>query len=95
MFGSLLIQQAMKTHPKVIELIKKIQDSIDDIQKVNNLKEDIPFLEKAMTCYESDIHKAQDSGIDYFVKLIENMKESTNDLKSIKIALEKIKEFSE
>jgi len=94
MFAPILIQQAMKTHPKVIELIQKIQTNIDDIQKVNNLKEDIPLFEKSLLCYESDINKARDTGHEYFLKLIENVEEASKDLETIKIALDKIKEFS-
>ena len=94
MFAPILIQQAMKTHPKVIELIQKVQTNIDDIQKVNNLKEDIPLFEKSLLCYESDINKARDTGHEYFLKLIENVEEASKDLETIKIALEKIKEFS-
>ncbi|MBT5200333.1 MAG: hypothetical protein HOK63_03525 [Thaumarchaeota archaeon] len=95
MFAPLLIQQAMKAHPKVIELIQKIQTSIDDIQKVNSLKEDIPLIEKALLCYESDINKLRDTGHEYFLKLIENIEEASKDLDIIKIALDKIKQFSE
>ena len=94
MFAPILIQQAMKTYPKVIELIQKVQTNIDDIQKVNNLKEDIPLFEKSLLCYESDINKARDTGHEYFLKLIENVEEASKDLETIKIALEKIKEFS-
>jgi len=95
MFAPLLIQQAMKAHPKVIELIQKIQTSIDDIQKVNKIKEDIPLIEKALFCYESDINKSRDTGHEYFLKLIENIEEASKDLDTIKIALDKIKQFSE
>ena len=95
MFGPLLTQQAMKTYPKVIETIKKIQNSIGDIKTVINLEEDVSFLEKALVCYESDIHKAQESEHEYFRKLIENLKEPKKDLDAIKIALEKIKQYSE
>ena len=95
MFGPLLTQQAMKTHPKVIEIIKKIQNSIGDIKTVINLEEDVSFLEKALVCYESDIHKAQESEHEYFTKLIENLEESKKDLDTIKIALVKIKQYSE
>jgi len=95
MFAPLLTQQAMKAHPKVIELIQKIQTSMDDIQKVNNLKEDIPIIEKALLCYESDINKYRDTGHEYFLKLIENIEEASKDLDVIKIALNKIKEYSE
>jgi len=95
MFAPLLNQQAMKTVPKIDELIQKIQDNIEDIRPVSKLSEDIPFLEKALTCYEADIHRAQDIGHEYFVKLVGNMSEAKNDLKTIKIALEKIKQYSE
>ena len=95
MFAPLLTQQAMKAHPKVIEVIQKIQTSMDDIQKVNNLQEDIPIIEKALLCYESDINKYRDTGHEYFLKLIENIEEASKDLDVIKIALNKIKEFSE
>lgn len=95
MFAPLLTQQAMKTYPKVIEMIQKIQDSVEDIQKVNELKEDIPFLEKALSCYESDIHKAEDTGQEYFLKLIEDMQESRKDLDLIKTAHGKLNEYSE
>jgi len=95
MFAPLLNQQAMKTVPKIDELIQKIQDNIEDIRSVSKLSEDIPFLEKALTCYEADIHRAQDIGHEYFVKLVGNMSEAKNDLKTIKIALEKIKQYSE
>ncbi len=95
MFAPVLNQQAMKTVPKIDEVIQKIQDNIGDIRSVNKLSEDIPFLEKALTCYEADIHRAQDIGHEYFVKLVGNMNEAKNDLKTIKIALEKIKQYSE
>ncbi len=95
MFAPLLTQQAMKAHPKVIELIQKVETSIEDIQKVNNLKEEIALFEKSLLCYESDINKARDTGHEYFLKLIENVEEASKDLEIIKIALNKINQFSE
>ena len=85
----------MKTVPKINEVIQKIQDNIWDTRSVSKLNEDVPFLEKALSCYEADIHKAHDIGHEYFVKLVGNMAEAKNDLKTIKIALEKIKQYSE
>jgi hypothetical protein len=95
MFAPVLTQQAMKTYPKVIEMIQKIQDGLGDIQLINKLSEDISFLEKALSCYESDIHKAETTEHEYFLKLVGNMTEAKNDLGTIKIALNKIKQFSE
>jgi len=93
MFAPLLHEQAMKTIPKINETIQKIQDNLGDIQSVNKLSEDVPFLEKALSCYEADIHKAQDTGHEYFVKLVGDMVLAKNDLEAIKIALDKIKQF--
>jgi len=95
MFAPILNQQAMKTIPKIDEVIQKIQNNLVDIQLVNKLSEDIPFLEKALSCYEADIHKAENTGDEYFVKLVGNMAVAKNDLKIIKIALDKIKQYSE
>ncbi len=94
MFAPILYQQAMKTIPKIDEVIQKVQDNLGDIQSVNKLSEDVPFLEKALLCYEADIHKAQDTGHVYFVKLVGDMIVTKNDLETIKIALDKIKQFS-
>jgi len=94
MFAPVLYQQAMKVIPKIDETIQKLQDNLGDIQSINNLSEDVPFLEKALLCYESDIHKAQDIGHEYFVKLVGDMVVAKNDLVNIKIALDKIKQFS-
>ena len=95
MFAPVLNQQAMKTIPKINEVIQKIQENLDDIKSVNKINEDIPFLEKALSCYEADIHKAEDTGHEYFLKLVGNMAEAKNDLKIIKIALNKITQYSE
>ena len=93
MFAPVLNQQAMKTIPIIDETIKKIHDNLNDIESINNLQEDIPFLEKALTCYESDIHKAEDTGHEYFVKLVGDMVQARKDLETIKIALKKINQF--
>ena len=95
MFASVLNQQAMKTVPKIDEVVAKIKTSMDDIQAVKNLSEEVPFFEKALMCYESDIDKAQNTGHEYFVNLIGDLAEAKNDLDSIKTALKKIKEYSE
>ena len=93
MFAPVLNQQAMKTVPKIDETIKKIQDSLNSTESINNLQEDIPFLQKALTCYESDIHKAENTGREYFVKLVGDTKQAKKDLEIIKIALKKINQF--
>ena len=95
MFAPILNQQAMKTYPKILEVIQKVKDSLGGIQLISKLSEDISILEKALSCYEADIHKAEDTEHEYFVKLVGNIVVARNDLKIIKRALYKIKQFSE
>jgi hypothetical protein len=95
MFASILNQQAMKTVPKIDEVVEKIKTSINDIQAMQNLSNEISFFEKALMCYESDIDKAQNTGHKYFVNLVGDLAAAKNDVEVIKTALKKIKEFSE
>ena len=95
MFGSLLQQEAMKTIPKIDEVIKKIQDGLSDATLLYSLSEDRSFLAKALACYEADINKAQDTGHEYFLKLVGNLPLVKNDLEIIKNALDKISQFSD
>jgi len=48
-----------------------------------------------LSCYESDIQKADETGHEYFLKLIENIPESKKDLDLIKIAHSKLKQYSD
>lgn len=94
-FGSILNQQARKTVPKINEVIEKIHTGLYDVQMLKKLEEEKQFLEKALSCYESDIHKAEDTGNKYFVKLVGDMVQGRKDLETIKIALGKINNFSD
>jgi len=95
MFASVLNQQARKTVPKINEVIKKIVDNLDSNKNTDEIFEEKSFLEKALSCYEADIHKAEDTGHEYFVKLVGDMVQARKDLDTIKIALDKINNFSE
>lgn len=94
-FGSILNQQARKTVPKINEVIEKIQTGLYNVQILKELEEEKQFLEKALSCYESDIHKAENTGNEYFVKLIGDMIQGKKDLETIKTALDKIDNFSD
>ncbi len=93
MFGGILIMAAKKAMPKINEVIQKIQQGLPDSQSVNTLKENIPILEKALTSYETDIQKAQDTGHEYYLNLIGDLASVKNDLVLIKIAKSKITQF--
>ena len=93
MFGGILMLAAKKAMPKIDEIIQKIQQGLPDAQSVNTLKENIPFLEKALTSYETDIQKAQDTGHEYYLNLVGDLPSVKNDLELIKIAKSKINQF--
>lgn len=95
MFGSLLQQEAMKTIPKIDEMVKKIKDALSDDMVLNSLSEDRSFLVKALSCYESDINKAQNTGHEYFLKLVGDLPIVKKDLDLVKNALDKINQFSD
>ena len=93
MFGGILLLAARKAMPKINETIHKIQKGLSDTQSVNTLKEDIPFLEKALSSYELDIQKAQDTGHEYYLNLVGDLASVKDDLNLIKIAKSKITQF--
>ncbi|EGP93584.1 hypothetical protein [Nitrosarchaeum koreense] len=95
MFGSLLQQEAMKTIPKIDGMTKKIKDALSDDITLNSLSEDRSFLVKALSCYESDINKAQNTGHEYFLKLVGDLPFVKKDLDLVKNALDKINQFSD
>ncbi len=93
MFGGILKQAAMKTIPQIDEITQKIQNSLSDPQSISTLNENIAFLEKALTSYETDITKAQDTGHEYYLNLIGDLPRVKKDLELIKIAKSKIRQF--
>lgn len=94
-FGLILNQQAIKTVPKINKVIEKIQTSLYDVEILKELEKERQFLDKALSCYKSDIHKAEDTGNQYHVKLVGDMIQGRLDLNTIKTALEKINNFSD
>ena len=94
MFGGILRQAAIKTIPTIDDVTKEIQNSLISPHETNTLSQHIPILEKALTSYETDIQKAQDTGHEYYLSLIGDLSKIKNDLESIKIARLKIKQFN-
>ena len=94
MFGGILRQAALKIIPNIDEVDQKIKLCLTDSMEPGKLIEDIPILEKALTSYETDINKAQDSGHEYYLGLIGNLSEAKNDLELIKTAKLRINQFN-
>ena len=95
MFAPILQSQAQKRLPMIDQAKQKIEQALHDSIPTNSLEEDLEILEKALECRKSDIEKAQDTGKEYFMKLLGNLQEATKDLESLKTALVKIKEYSD
>ena len=94
MFAPVLQQQAVKTIPKIDETISKIQDVLSDTKPIDSLRDDVQFLQRALECYQSDIEKAENTGHEYFIKLLGDLHAAKNDSPIIAQAIEKIKQFT-
>lgn len=90
MFGSILEQEAMKTYHKIDGVITRLEDCLSDKQPMDSLRDDLSFFEKSLTCYESDIQKAQNTGHEYYLKLVGDLSKTKDDLPLIKKAKSKI-----
>ena len=95
MFAPILQSQAQKRYPMVIGAIKKIEQMLQGTISPQSLEEELDTLEKALECHQSDIAKAQDTGREYFMKLLGNIQEAQKDSEPIKNALVKIKQYSD
>jgi len=95
MFAPILVSQAQKRFPMVIEAQKKIEEMLHDSIPAQSLEQDLEILQKALECRQSDIEKAQDTGREYFMKLLGDLQEAQKDLEPIKDALVKIKQYSD
>lgn len=108
MFASVLQQQAAKTIPEIDAVSRRIleclggggdgSDGGSGVEGYGNgglggLADDVPFMKKALACYKSDITKAQDTGYEYFVRLIGDMEAAAGDKDEIERALQNIGVF--
>ena len=94
MFAPVLQQQAVKTIPKIDETVSKIQDVLSDTKQIDCLTDDVQFLQRALECYQSDIEKAENTGHEYFIKLLGDLPDAKKDTTNITQAIDKISQFS-
>ena len=74
---------------------EKIEKILLDTMPIQSLEQDLEILTKALECYKADIEKAENTGVEYFVKLLGNVQEARKDLEPINDALIKIKQYSD
>ncbi len=90
MFASVLSQEAARTVPKIDEAIGRIHGALHDGGQMESLRGDCGFLDKALSCYESDIRKALDAGNGYFAGLVGDADAARGDLALIERARKSI-----
>ncbi|MEM2785698.1 MAG: hypothetical protein QW652_03440 [Candidatus Nitrosotenuis sp.] len=92
MFAQIVQHEAMKTVPAINVVIEKIQLGLREPASFDELQNDIPFIEKALDCYQSDIQKAQ-HGDTFYAKALEGNNFVNADFELIKNAMQRIKQF--
>ncbi|MCS5528253.1 MAG: hypothetical protein NZ747_03150 [Nitrosopumilus sp.] len=95
MFAPVLQSQARKRVPMINEAKEKMEKILLGTIPIQSLEQDLEILTKALECYKSDIEKAEDTGVEYFIKLLGNVQDARKDLEPIKDALIKIKQYSD
>ena len=94
MFAPVLQQQAVKIVPQIDVTVSKIQDALSDSIPVDSLADDVPLIQKALECYQSEIEKAETTGLEYFQKLLGDISRAKQDSTIIAQAIDKIKQVS-
>ena len=94
MFAPVLQQQAVKIVPQIDVTVSKIQDALSDSIPVDSLADDVPLMQKALECYQSDIEKAETTEHEYFQKLLGDITRAKQDSTIITQAIDKIKQVS-
>ena len=94
MFAPVLQQQAVKIVPQIDVTMSKIQDALSDSIPVDSLADDVPLIQKALECYQSDIEKAETTEHEYFQKLLGDITRAKQDSTIIAQAIDKIKQVS-
>ena len=94
MFAPVLQQQAVKIVPQIDVTVSKIQEALSDSIPVDSLADDVPLMQKALECYQSDIEKAETTGHEYFQKLLGDITRAKQDSTIIAQAIDKIKQVS-
>ena len=95
MFAPVLQSQARKRVPIIDETKEKINQYLLNLISAQTLEENLETIEKALECRKSDIEKAEETGKEYFIKLVGNAQDAKKDTELIENALIKIKKYLE
>jgi hypothetical protein len=95
MFAPLLQLTARKKIPVIDEVKEKIEQCLLNLIPVQSLEQNLEILQKALECRKADIEKAEDTGNEYFIKLLGDVHKARNDLEEVEKALIKINQYLE
>ena len=95
MFAPLLQTTARKKIPDIVETKEKVYQLLLNSIPAKTLEENLEILQKALECRQADIQKAEETGLDYFIKLLGDVSEAKKDVVPIKEALIKINQYSQ
>ena len=95
MFAPLLQLTARKKIPVIDEVKEKIDQCLLNLTPVQSLEQNLEILQKALECRKADIEKAEDTGNEYFIKLLGDVHKARNDLEEVEKALIKINQYLE
>jgi hypothetical protein len=92
MFAPVLQSQAVKRIPIIDETKEKVKQYLLNSIPTQTLEENLETIQKALECRKSDIEKAEETGKEYFIKLVGNIQDAKKDNALIENALVKIKQ---
>lgn len=88
-----VVEEGKKTSAKVGVIIKIINAGINNPKLIDQVQFDVPIMEKALKCYQSDIEKIANTMQERYSDIFDEPKKLQDDLPLIKDALSKIKQF--
>ena len=94
MFIQIVQQEAAKTIPEIASIINEVNEALKNPELLPNLQKYVPTIIKALNSFESDLHKALEHKHQYYLELIPEPEKEKALSAKIKIAINKINEFS-
>ena len=95
MFAPVLQSQAVKRIPIIDETKENVKQYLLNSIPTQALEENLETIQKALECRKSDIEKAEETGKEYFIKLVGDIQDAKKDNELIENALVKIKQYLE
>lgn len=93
MFGSVLEAESKRVAPTLRPIAEKLRAGLVDTSQMTELRKDVPLIQKALTCYKSDIKKAQGSTGGYYYDMVAGNTHIQSDLGLIDQSIKKLEQY--